>query len=101
MNMTAATCSKLSWSNGPPVLALLLDMPRPNAYKILKVLKSGDYTQLTPDEWKRDLSKLKMAHLRQVIQLLDAPNRQGEHWDRLKDICIEAMMVQNGKKFLT
>ena len=76
-------------------------MPKPNAYKILKVLKAGDYMQLTPAEWKRDLSKLKMNHLRQVIQLLDAPNRQGENWDRLKDICIEAMMAQNNKKFLS
>ena len=76
-------------------------MPRPNVHKILKILRRGDYTQMSPMEWQRDLSKLRVDHLRQVIQLLDAPNRQGENWDRLKDICIEAMMAQNAKKFLS
>ena len=76
-------------------------MPRPNAYKLFKLIRHGEYTQLSPAEWKRDLSKLKMKQLRYVVDLLDAPNRQGEDWDRLKDICIEAMMTQNGKKFLS
>ena len=75
-------------------------MPRPNVHKILRVLRRGDYTQLSPAEWERDLSKLKIEHLRQVIELLDKPDRQGKNWDRLKDICIEAMITQNAKKFL-
>ena len=76
-------------------------MPRPNAYKLFKLIRHSEYTQLSPAEWKRDLSKLKTKQLRYVIDLLDAPDRQGEDWDRLKDICIEAMMTQNGKKFLS
>ena len=79
-------------------------MSRPSdrrAHWIFKILRSGDYTQMSPAEWERDLSKMKVAQLRQVIQLLDAPNRQGPKWDRLKDICIEAMMTQNDKKFLS
>ena len=76
-------------------------MPRPNAHKILRILRRGDYTKMSPAEWKRDLSKLKMDDLRQVIELLDKPDREGEGWERLRGICIESMMTQNDKKFLS
>ena len=72
-----------------------------NAHKLFKLIRSGEYAQLSPEEWKRDLSKLNMKRLRYVIELLDAPNRQGKSWDNLKDICIEAMLTQNQKKFLS
>ena len=73
----------------------------PNAHKLFKLIRNGEYGELSPEEWKRDLSKLNMKRLRYVIELLDAPNRQGKNWDRLKDICIEAMLTQNQKKFLS
>ena len=76
-------------------------MPRPNSYKLFQLIRHGEYTKLSPAEWKRDLSKLNMKSLRYVIDLLNAPNRQGKKWDWLKDICIEAMMTQNDKKFLS
>ena len=76
-------------------------MPMPNAHKLFKLIRNGEYGKLSPEEWKRDLSKLNMKRLRYVIELLDAPNRQGKNWDNLKDICIEAMLTQNQKKFLS